>query len=250
MAGHSKFKNIMHRKGRQDAVRAKAFNKLGREITVATKIGGGPDPDMNPRLRLAISKAKSGNMPNDRIKKAIEAGSGLGEGSDYEELRYEGYAVGGVAVVVEVLTDNRNRSASEVRSTFTKYGGAMGETGSVGFMFNHVGQIVFDAMVADEDTVFEAAVEAGADNVESDAAAHDVTTSIESFAGALDALTEKFGQPAQSGLIWKATTLSQPSEEQVVTLLKFINTLDDLDDVQNVYTNMDVDEAVLERAAS
>ncbi len=250
MAGHSKFKNIQHRKGAQDKKRAKIFNRRAKEITVAVKMGGSDDPAMNPRLRLAISAARSDNMPNDRIKRAIQSGAGTGEGADYEEIRYEGYGPGGIAIVVECLTDNRNRSASEVRAGFSKNGGSMGETGSVSFMFDYVGNIVFSADKATEDDIFEAAVEAGAENVESDGDTHDITTSKDSFAAVLDVLETKYGEPQSSGLIWKANDLITVDEENAASVMKLMEALDDLDDVQNVYANFDIADDILEKLAS
>lgn len=249
MAGHSQFKNIMHRKGAQDAKRAKIFNKLAREITVAAKMGN-PDPAMNPRLRNAIIAARGQNMPNDRISRAIKQGSGAGDTENYDEIRYEGYGAGSVAVIVEALTDNRNRTAAEIRSAFGKHGGAMGETNSVSFMFDRVGVILFKASVADTDTVFEAAVEAGADNVESSADGHEVTTSVEALASVRDTLTEKFGEPERAALIWKPQNLITPNEEQAASLMKMIDVLEDNDDVQNVYANFDIPEEMLEKLAS
>lgn len=250
MAGHSKFKNIQHRKGAQDKKRAKVFNRIGKEITVAVKMGNSGDPDMNPRLRTAISAAKSANMPNDRIKKAIQTGEGSGEGSDYEEIRYEGYGPGGIAIVVECLTDNRNRSASEVRTGFSRNGGTMGETGAVSFMFERVGNIIYSNDKASEDEMFEAAVEAGAENVESDGETHDITTNLTDFAAVLEALEAKYGEPQSSGLIWKPNDLVSIEGEKAETLLKLMEALDDLDDVQNVYANFDIADDILEKLAS
>src|SRR5262245_2805569 len=194
MAGHSQFQNIMHRKGAQDAQRAKIFTKLQREFTISAKLGL-PDPAMNPRLRAAIQAARKENMPKDNIERAIKRATGDGDDSDYVEIRYEGYGPAGIAVIVEALTDNRNRTAAEVRSIFTKHGGSLGETNSVSFMFNRVGELVFPAKAASADAVFEAALEAGADDVQSDDEAHTVTTTVEGFAAVRDALEEKFGAP-------------------------------------------------------
>ncbi len=193
MAGHSQFKNIMHKKGKQDKIRAKLFSKLGREITVAAKMGM-PDPAFNPRLRLAVIAARAENMPKDNIERAINKAAGS-DTENYDEIRYEGYAPGGVAVIVEALTDNRNRTASEVRSYFTKSGGALGETGSVAFMFDHVGEIVFDAKVGSEDAMMEAAIEAGADDAASDGESHVITTAMDDLAEVTKALETKFGEP-------------------------------------------------------
>lgn len=250
MAGHSKFKNIQHRKGAQDKKRAKIFNRRSKEITVAVKMGGSDDPDMNPRLRLAISAARSDNMPNDRIKRAIQSGTGTGDGADYEEIRYDGYGPGGIAIIVECLTDNRNRSASEVRTSFSRNGGTMGETGSLSFMFEHVGNIVFAADKASEDDMFEAAVEAGADNVDSDGETHDITTNRDDFATVLDALEAKYGEPQSSGLIWKPNDLVSVDAEKAETVMNLMEALDDLDDVQNVYANFDIADDILEKLAS
>ncbi|MEO0393772.1 MAG: YebC/PmpR family DNA-binding transcriptional regulator, partial [Pseudomonadota bacterium] len=193
MAGHSKFKNIMHRKGAQDAKRARLFTKIAREITVATK-SGMPDPAMNPRLRAAIATAKQANMPNERIDRAIKSGSGEGDAETYDEIRYEGYGPGGVAVIIEALTDNRNRTAAEIRTAFTKHGGSLGETNSVSFMFDRVGQIVYPGAAGDADEIFEVAVEAGAENVESSDESHEITTPVEEFAAVRDALARFFAE--------------------------------------------------------
>src|SRR5579871_964662 len=201
MAGHSQFKNIMHRKGRQDAAKSKLFGKLAREITVAAKLGL-PDPTMNPRLRAAIIAARAENMPKDNIDRAIKKAQG-GEGENYEEIRYEGYGPGGVAVIVEVLTDNRNRTAGEVRSTFTKSGGSLAETGAVSFMFNHLGVIEYDTNAADGEAMFEAALEAGADDVVSSGNGHEVYVAQERFGSVAKALEQKFGEPRKATLVWR-----------------------------------------------
>jgi YebC/PmpR family DNA-binding regulatory protein len=246
MAGHSAFKNIMHRKGAQDAKRARIFAKLGREITVAAKQAGG-DPDMNPRLRLAILTARAQSMPKANIEKAIQNGLGGGDNRDYTEMRYEGYAPGGVAVIVEALTDNKNRTAGEVRAAFTKYNGNLGETGSVGFMFDRVGSVVFPASKASADVMFEAALEAGASNVESTDAAHEITCEPDDFAAVRDALESKFGEPESAGLVWKPNVMAEVTEEQATTIMKLIDALEDNDDVQNVTTNFEVSDAVMEK---
>ncbi|MCD8497869.1 MAG: YebC/PmpR family DNA-binding transcriptional regulator [Alphaproteobacteria bacterium] len=246
MAGHSAFKNIMHRKGAQDAKRAKIFAKLGREIAVAAKIGGG-DPDMNPRLRLAIATARGQSMPKANIEKAVQNGLGGGDTSDYVEMRYEGYGPGGVAVIVEALTDNKNRTAGEVRSYFTKVGGNLGETGSVGFMFDRVGQVVFPAAKASADDMFEAALEAGASNVESDDEGHEITCEPDDFAAVRDALEEKFGEPESAGLVWKPNVKAEVDEEQAQSIMKLVDLLEDNDDVQSVTTNFEVSDAVMEK---
>ena len=249
MAGHSKFKNIQHRKGAQDKKRAKVFNKLGREITVAAKMGA-PDPDMNPRLRLAIQTAQKQNMPKDRIERAIKSGSpGGDDDTNYEEIRYEGYGPAGVAVIVDALTDNRNRTASEVRTAFTKHGGTLGETNSVSFMFDQVGSIVFPVDIADMETVFEAAVEAGAENVEQDDGFYEITTAADDFGDVNNALEARFGEPEKAGLVWKPQNTISPDEEAAATLFKLIDALEDSDDVQHVYANYDLDDEVIERLA-
>ena len=249
MAGHSKFKNIMHRKGAQDAKRARLFTKIAREITVATK-SGMPDPDMNPRLRAAIAAAKQANMPNERIERAIKSGSGEGDAENYDEMRYEGYGPGGVAVIIEALTDNRNRTAAEIRSAFTKHGGTMGETNSVSFMFDRVGQIVYPASAGDADTMFEVAAEAGAENVESNEESHEITTPVEYFAAVRDALAEKLGDPERATLAWVPQNTIPVNEDQAATLLKLLDVLDDNDDVQTVSANFDIADEVMERLAS
>ncbi len=246
MAGHSKWANIKHRKGKQDAQRSKAFAKLSREITVAAKMGGG-DPDMNPRLRLAVYTARGQSMPKNNIEAAIQKGVGGGEGDDYEEIRYEGYGPGGVAIIVEALTDNRNRTAGEVRSSFTKYGGNLGETGSVGFMFDRVGEIIYPVAKASPDAMFEAGVEAGADNVESDDDGHYITCSVDDFAAVRDALEKKLGEPEKAGLIWNPNVTSEINEEQATMVLKLIDVLEDNDDVQTVTTNMQVSDDIMEK---
>ncbi len=246
MAGHSKWANIQHRKGAQDKKRAKLFSKLGREIYVAAKLGGG-DPDMYPRLRLAIATARGQSMPKDGIEKNIKKATGGGEGEDYEEIRYEGYGPNGVAVIVECLSDNRNRTASEVRSIFSKGGGNMGETGSVNFMFDRVGEIVFPADKADADSMFEVAAEAGADDVESDDEFHNIFCAADDFAAVRDVLEGKFGEPERQGLIWKPNVASDVDENTARSILNLVDTLEDNDDVQNVTTNMDASDEVMEK---
>ena len=240
MAGHSQFKNIMHRKGRQDAVRSKMFSKLAREITVAAKTGL-PDPSMNARLRLAIQNAKAQSMPKDNIERAIKKASGA-DSENYEEVRYEGYGPGGVAVIVEALTDNRNRTASNVRSYFSKNGGALGETGSVGFMFDRVGEITYPAKAGSEDKVMEAAIEAGADDVESDEDGHYIYTSFESMAEVAAALEAVLGEAESVKAIWKPQNATPIDAEKGATLMKLLNTLEEDDDVQNVYSNFDMSD--------
>ena len=249
MAGHSQFKNIMHRKGAQDAKRAKKFNKLAREITVATKTGGGPDPSGNPRLRAAISAARADSMPKDRIERAIQVGVGGKDTADYVEIRYEGYGPGGTALIVETLTDNRNRTASEVRAAFNKNGGSMGESGSVAFNFTHCGQITYGVAAGDADSVFERALEAGADEVESTDEVHLIQTTVEDFAATRNALFETLGEPQEAKLIWRPNMTVSVDEDPAHTLLKLIDTLEENDDVQNVYSNFELSEELLQRLA-
>lgn len=247
MAGHSKFKNIQHRKGRQDALRSKMFSRLSKEITVAVKMGGGTtDPDMNPRLRLAIQNAKGQSMPKDNIQRAITKGSGAG-GEDYVEMRYEGYGPGGVAVIVEALTDNLNRSASNIRSAFSKNGGALGETGSVSFMFDRVGEITYKAEVGDADAVMEAAIEAGAEDCETDEDGHTITCVFEDIGSVSKALEETLGEAESVNIIWKPQNRTPVDEEKAGTLMKLLDTLDEDDDVQNVYSNEDISDEVMAR---
>lgn len=243
MAGHSKWANIQHRKGRQDAVRAKLFSKLSKEITVAAKMGD-PDPDKNPRLRLVVKEAKSNSMPKENIERAIKKAIG-GEGDAYEEIRYEGYGPNGVAVIVEAMTDNRNRTASEVRAAFSKFGGSLGETGSVSFMFDKVGQIIFTGSVADAEAMFEAALEAGADNVESDEESHVITCAPEDFNAVREALQETFGDPEEAELTWIAQNTLSVDEDQATTLLKFIDALEDNDDVQSLSFNFEISDEIM-----
>lgn len=249
MAGHSKYANIKHRKNAQDAKRAKKFNKLAREISVAVRVGGGEDPEFNPRLRSAISSAKSDNMPNDRIDRAIQAGLGIvGDEANYEEIRYEGYGPGGVAVIVEALTDNRNRSASEIRTAFAKYGGSMGETGSVSYMFDRVGRIRYPATVAGETEMLEAAIEMGAQNLKTEKTRHTIITSVDDFVDVLSAMEKKFGQPAASGLAWIPQTPATPAGDVDDTLTTMLEVLDDLDDVQKIYMNYEMENNPLEQS--
>jgi YebC/PmpR family DNA-binding regulatory protein len=248
MAGHSQFKNIMHRKGRQDAVRSKMFSKLAREITVAAKAGM-PDPAMNPRLRLAIQNAKAESMPKDNIQRAINKAVG-GDAENYEEVRYEGYGPGGVALIVEVLTDNRNRSASNVRAAFTKAGGALGETGSVAFMWNRVGEIVYPASVGDADKVMEAAIEAGAEDVETDENGHVILCAFEDLGDVSKALETVLGEAESVKAIWKPQNTVPVDEDRAQSILKLVGTLEDDDDVQNVYVNFEVDEATLAKLSA
>jgi YebC/PmpR family DNA-binding regulatory protein len=246
MAGHSKFKNIMHRKGAQDKKRAKIFGRLIKELTVAAR--GSADPDSNPRLRTALAAARAANMPKDNIERVLKRAEG-GEGENYDEIRYEGYGPGGTALIVETMTDNRNRTASEVRAAFNKYGGSLGETGSVSFMFDRVGQVTYPADAADSDTMFEAALDAGADNVESDENGHEVTCAPDYFNAVREALEAVFGAPEESGLLWKPQNLIPVDEAQAATLLKLLDVLDDNDDVQTVSSNFDISEDIIAKLA-
>ncbi len=249
MAGHSKFKNIMHRKGAQDKKRAKIFTRLIREIIVAAK-SGLPDPAMNPRLRAAILAARVENMPKDKIENAIRRGSGESDSENYEEIRYEGYGPGGVAVIVEVMTDNRNRSASEVRAAFSKNGGNMGESGSVAFMFDRAGRIEYPADVAGEEEIFEAALEAGAENVESDEEGHIVTTAMEMLHEVAGALEAKFGEAKSAKLAWLPKNTVPVDEAGAAILFKMLEAIEESDDVQEVICNFEVSEDVLERLSA
>jgi YebC/PmpR family DNA-binding regulatory protein len=245
MAGHSQFKNIMHKKGKQDAIRSKLFSKLAREITVAAKLGL-PDPAMNARLRAAVIAARAENMPKDNIERAIKKASSA-DTENYEEVRYEGYAPGGVAVIVEALTDNRNRTAGEVRSYFTKAGGSLAETGAVSFMFDRVGLIVFDRKVADEDAILEAAIDAGADDVVSGSDEHEVITSVAALSEAQKALEAKFGEPRKASIVWRTQNTIAVDDEAGEKILRLIGALEDNDDVQTVTANFEVSEALLEK---
>ena len=244
MAGHSKFKNIMHRKGRADAARSKLFSKLSREITVAAKAGL-PDPNMNPRLRLAVNNAKAESLPKDVIDRAIKK-SQMGDAADYTEIRYEGVAAGGVGVIVEVLTDNKNRAAANVRSYFTKLGGNMGATGSVVFNYDHVGQISYPAKVASEDAMMEAAIEAGADDAISDmdeeGEGHTVYTAFEDLNEVAAALEARFGAASNTRIAWRPKMQVPVTGDSVVTLMKLLDMLNDDDDVQNVYSNEEISD--------
>jgi YebC/PmpR family DNA-binding regulatory protein len=248
MAGHSQFKNIMHRKGRQDKVRSKLFGKLAREITVAAKLGL-PDPAFNPRLRAAILAARAENMPKDNIERAIKKALG-NEAENYEEIRYEGYGPGGVAVIVETLTDNRNRTAGEVRATFTKSGGNLAETGAVSFMFDRVGVVEYDSAIASADQMFEAAIEAGAEDVSSSDAGHEIYTTSDSLRDVAKALETKFGEPRKAALVWKPQNTVAVDDEQGEKLLRLLETLNEHDDVQNVYANFEVSDAVVARMSA
>jgi len=248
MAGHSQFKNIMHKKGRADKARSKLFSKLAREITVSAKLGM-PDPAFNPRLRAAIIAARAENMPKDNIERAIKKSQG-GDSESYDEIRYEGYAPGGVAVIVEALTDNRNRTAGEVRAIFTKNGGNLAETGAVSFMFAHVGVVEYDAGVASADAMLEAAIEAGAEDVVSDENGHQVFTTPESLNEVAKALEAKFGEPRKAALTWKPQNTVPLDDEAGEKVLKLIEALDDSDDVQNVYANFEVSDALVAKMSA
>ena len=243
MAGHSQFKNIMHRKGKQDAQKSKLFSKLAREITVAAKMGV-PDPSMNARLRAAMTAARQENMPRDNIERAVKKAAGS-EGENYDEIRYEGYGPGGVAVIVQALTDNRNRAASDIRSYFTKSGGNLGETGSVSFMFDNLGIIEYDAAKASADDMLDAAIEAGADDVLSSESGHEVYAAQETFRDVAKALEAKFGEPRKAELTWKPHNTVPVDDETGEKLIKLIDLLNDHDDVQNVYANFEVSDALV-----
>jgi YebC/PmpR family DNA-binding regulatory protein len=248
MAGHSKFKNIQHRKGRADAARSKAFSKLSREITVAAKTGL-PDPNMNSRLRLAVANAKAESMPKDVIDRAIKKGSG-GDAETYDEIRYEGFGPGGVGVIVEVLTDNHNRTASNVRSIFSKYGGNLGATGSVTFMFDRMGQIVYGPDAGSEEKVMDAAIEAGADDVESDEDGHTIYTAFEQLSEVAGALEAALGAAKSTSIVWRPKSQTPVTGDAAASLVKLLDALDDDDDVQNLYSNEDIAADELERLAS
>lgn len=248
MAGHSKFKNIMHRKGAQDKKRSKIFSKLAKEITVAAKMGT-PDPEMNPRLRTAIQAAKAQNMPKDNIDRAVKKSLDVG-GENYEEVRYEGFGIGGVGVIIEALTDNRNRTAGEVRSIFTKSGGNLGETGAVSFGFDHVGSIEFPVAVASEDDMFEAALEAGANEVETDDESHMLYVDNDSLHEVAKVMEEKFGEPTSTRLVWKPQTNVELDDEKGEKMFKMLEALEDQDDVQNIYANFEVSDALMEKLGS
>lgn len=246
MAGHSQFKNIMYRKGAQDAKRARAFAKISREIIVSVKTGGA-ESGSNPRLRAALASARGANMPKDNVDRAIKKASGSDDLSQYHEVRYEGYGIAGVAVIVESLTDNRNRTASEVRSIFAKHGGNLGETGSVAFCFERLGVLHFDAQKFTFDKIFEDAVNAGADNVETIEDIVEVTCPIETFANVRDKLIEVIGDPREAKIMWRALNSTTVNEEQAKTLLKMIDALENSDDVQNVYTNVEIADEILHK---
>ena len=245
MAGHSKFKNIMHRKGRADSARSKLFSKLSREITVAAKAGL-PDPAMNARLRLAVNNAKAESLPKDVIDRAIKKATG-GDAEAYDEIRYEGFGPGGVGIIVEVLTDNRNRTAANVRSTFSKYGGNLGATGSVAFTWDRVGQIEYGPQAGSEDKVMEAAIEAGAEDVESGEEGHTIYTAFENLSEVSTALEAALGPAKSTTIAWRPKSRTPVEGDSVSTLVKLLEMLDDDDDVQNVYSNEDISDAELEK---
>ncbi|HXP12323.1 MAG TPA: YebC/PmpR family DNA-binding transcriptional regulator [Stellaceae bacterium] len=249
MAGHSQFKNIMHRKGAQDKKRAKVFTKIIRELTTSARAGLS-DPAANPRLRAAIMMAKEANMPRDTIERAIKRGAGGADTENYDEVRYEGYGPGGVAVIVEALTDNRNRTASEIRAAFAKAGGNLGESNSVSFLFDRVGQVVYPASSVKADALFEAAVEAGAEDIESVGGEQVVSCSSESLNAVRDALEARFGPPQSAKLVWKPKVLSPIGNDDAVALFKLLETLEDSDDVQNIFANFEVADDVLARLSA
>ena len=243
MAGHSKWANIQHRKGRQDKLRSKLFSKLAKEITVAAKMGD-PDPDKNPRLRMAVKEGKSQSLPKDVIDRAIKKAVG-GDAENYDEIRYEGYGPNGVAVIVETMTDNKNRTASTVRSTFSKNGGNLGETGSVGFMFDRKGEVIYPASIGDEDTVMEAAIEAGAEDCESDENSHRITCADTDLNDVSTALEAALGETESTKLIWQPNMTTELDLEGMEKLMKLIDALEDDDDVQRVTANFDASDEVL-----
>jgi len=248
MAGHSQFKNIMHRKGRQDKVRSKLFGKLAREITTAAKLGQ-PDPAFNPRLRAAIIAARAENMTKDVIERAIRKSQG-GDAETYDDMRYEGYGPGGVAIIVEVLTDNRNRTAGEVRAAFTKSGGNLAETGAVSFMFEHLGVVEYDARAASNDAILEFAIEAGAEDVVSSEAGHEIYTAADSLREVAKAMEAKFGEPRKAALVWKPKNTVAVDDVQGEKIFGLLEALNENDDVQNVYANFEVSEAVVAKMSA
>ena len=248
MAGHSQFKNIMFRKGAQDKKRAKMFAKLAKEITVAAKMGM-PEPEHNPRLRAAIQAARAQNMPKDNIERAVKKSTDAG-GENYDEVRYEGFGPGGIGLIVETLTDNRNRTASDVRALFSKHGGNLGETGAVSFMFERVGAIQYPVAAADGEAMLEAAIEAGADDCESDETGHQLICEAEALHEVGQALEGKFGEPASAQIIWRPLNTIDVDAEKGETLLKLLDALDDNDDVQQVYANFEMADSVLEKISA
>jgi YebC/PmpR family DNA-binding regulatory protein len=248
MAGHSQFKNIMHRKGRQDKARSKLFGKLAREITVSAKLGL-PDPAFNPRLRAAVIAARAENMPKDNIDRAIKKSQGA-DTENYDEIRYEGYGPGGVAIIVEALTDNRNRTAGEVRAIFSKNGGNLAETGAVSFMFSHVGIVEYDAKAASADAMLEAAIDAGAEDVTSNDDGHQIITAPDTLNDVAKALEAKFGEPRKASLLWRPQNTVALDDEAGEKVLRLIESLDDSDDVQNVYANFEVSDALVAKMSA
>ncbi len=246
MAGHSQFKNIMYRKGAQDKKRAKLFGRLIREIVVAARAGP-PEPDKNPQLRAAMAAARAANMPKDNIDRAIKRVAGGEDDTTYEEIRYEGYGPGGVAIIVEALTDNRNRTASEIRAAFGKHGGNLGETNSVSFLFDRIGTIRYDSAAIDAEEIFEAAVNAGANNVETGAEGHEITSDPDHLTAVRDVLAARFGDPRESTLAWKPLTTIELDEAQAQTLFRLLEVLDDNVDVQRISANYEIAEHVLAR---
>ena len=245
MAGHSKFKNIMHRKGAQDAKRAKKFARLTKELQVAVR--GGTDPSSNPRLRSALAACRSVNMPKDNIERVIKKAE-TGQSLNLEEIRYEGYASGGIALIVDAVTDNRNRTASEVRSSFTKYGGTLGETGSVSFMFNNIGQIIYNKNIKSDEDIFEIAIDVGADDVNSDELNHEILTSVNDFNTVCEKLEKLLGMPEQAQIIWQPENFVKiDDEKKAMSILKLLETLDSCEDVQGVYSNFDVEEEIINK---
>jgi YebC/PmpR family DNA-binding regulatory protein len=249
MAGHSQFKNIMHRKGAQDARRARQFGKIIRELAVAARAGL-PDPASNPRLRAAIAAAREVNMPRDTIERTIRKASGGTGGQHYEAVRYEGYGPAGVAVIVEALTDNRNRTASDMRSTFGKHGGALGETNSVAFLFNRLGVVRYPASAAGADDMLDAAIEAGAANVESDGETHEITSSADDFLPLRDTLEARFGPPESARIEWRPLSVVTLDEATAAGVLKLLDALEENEDVQNVYANFDIPDAVMRKLSA
>ena len=248
MAGHSQFKNIMHRKGRQDKARSKLFGKLAREITVSAKLGL-PDPAFNPRLRAAVIAARAENMPKDNIDRAIKKSQGA-DTENYDEIRYEGYGPGGVAIIVEALTDNRNRTAGEVRAIFSKNGGNLAETGAVSFMFSHVGIVEYDTKAASADAMLEAAIDAGAEDVTSNDDGHKIITAPDTLNDVAKALEAKFGEPRKASLLWRPQNTVALDDEAGEKVLRLIESLDDSDDVQNVYANFEVSDALVAKMSA
>lgn len=248
MAGHSQFKNIMYRKGAQDKKRSKLFAKLAKEITVAAKMGL-PDPEYNPRLRAAIQAARAENMPKDNIERAVKKSTDQG-GENYEEVRYEGFGAGGIGVIVETLTDNRNRTAGEVRAIFTKNGGNLGETGAVSFMFDRLGLIDYPAEAATADDMLEAAIDAGADDCQSSEAGHELFCAPDALHEVARALEAKFGEPRATRIVWKPQNTIELDDEKVETVIKMLEALDDNDDVQQVYANFEMSDSVMEKMSA